>query len=318
VCGSAKKKRKEGLIMKKIVFAMVVLMLSVPSWAEVRVYCEQVGTTNEVVVKYDATSEPNLVRGFGLDVWLDNDSNIFDVNCGLSVYPCPGGGTCGYYIYPGGIQINAQGEVTDYGSCRCDAQAYPGTLGDDVNEMTTEQGSLYAPTTPGSPNAPGKSGDLYSFKVDKNCNVSIAENSARGGVVMESPDEVVDVNCVGCTVTLAAQECMKNTAPEYSEWDAWGKPKCWCYQYQCRGDVDGLKVMLWQVQAADLELFRQAFYLQDAQLQALPNGICADLDHTKVMLWRVQAADLDTFRMYFYQTVVPSCDMTNYNFWEVP
>jgi hypothetical protein len=266
--------------MKKIIFALAVLMLAVPAWAEVVVYCEAAGDT--VTVKYDATSEPNLVRAVALDVVLDNNSVISDVNC-LSE---------DYYIYPGSIVINAQGQVDNYGSCQCDI-AYPGTLGAEPNQMTTEQGSLYAPTGPGSPNAPPKSGDLFSFKVDKGANVSLAENEARGGVVMESPDEVVDVNLCGCA---AAAECFPSSDPQYQKWIDVGKPKAWCCPYQDAGDLNGDGYC----NPFDLRIFRPAY---PSEYGGANYDCRADLNHDGY----VNPFDLRIFRPAYPSTFAGPC-----------
>ncbi len=45
---------------------------------------------------------------------------------------------------------------------------------------------------------------------------------------------------------------MKNTHPDYAAWDAAGKPDCWCYEYNCRGDADGIQEFGAQVQISDL------------------------------------------------------------------
>ncbi len=117
-----------------------------------------------------------------------------------------------------------------------------------------------------------------------------------------------------------------NAGPkEPNDWKEWRYPSCWCYEYQCRGDINGKKTTLWRVQSADLTLFRAAFFQKDPELAAIPNGICADLNHIKTTLWRVQSADLTIFRTYFFvkDPGVPSCDQEPiytgpYNFWTSP
>nr|NIP23057.1 hypothetical protein [Phycisphaerae bacterium]NIP54220.1 hypothetical protein [Phycisphaerae bacterium]NIS50171.1 hypothetical protein [Phycisphaerae bacterium]NIU07825.1 hypothetical protein [Phycisphaerae bacterium]NIU55434.1 hypothetical protein [Phycisphaerae bacterium] len=111
-------------------------------------------------------------------------------------------------------------------------------------------------------------------------------------------------------------ECMKNTAPEYAEWQAWGKPDCWCYARQCRGDADGIKTGPFWVAIPDLEGFRQCM-----NRDPMPPGcICYDFDHLKSGPFRIAISDLTTFRFYFNkpELQVPECDPTNYNFWETP
>jgi hypothetical protein len=95
-------------------------------------------------------------------------------------------------------------------------------------------------------------------------------------------------------------------------WKAIGKPRCWCYQKQCKGDGDGVvalngstKVGYWYVGAEDLALFAKAYLIKDVPkgpgLKGEPN-VCFDLDHTfalngstKVGYWRVGAEDLAVF-----------------------
>jgi hypothetical protein len=107
---------------------------------------------------------------------------------------------------------------------------------------------------------------------------------------------------------------------EYTDWVAWGKPNCWCYCRQCRGDIDGIKIGPFWVQALDLAIFRAAFGKNDAALALVPNGICADLDHLKIGPFRVQALDLAILRTYFGKAAVPNCATPPiytgpYNFW---
>jgi hypothetical protein len=139
-------------------------------------------------------------------------------------------------------------------------------------------------------------------------------------------DEVLDQTGAGADLSFVLfTECMSCSADEYTEWLNWDKPRCWCYQRQCRGDIDGLKILMKWVQGADLTRFRQAFLKSDADLALVPDGICADLDHKKILMKRVQGADLTIFRTYFLQPdpSVPLCDQPPvitgpYNFWTWP
>jgi hypothetical protein len=40
-------------------------------------------------------------------------------------------------------------------------------------------------------------------------------------------------------------DCFASTAIGYADWVAWGKPACWCFQRQCRGDINGIKSGFW-------------------------------------------------------------------------
>jgi len=147
--------------------------------------------------------------------------------------------------------------------------------------------------------------------------VSIAADTLRGGVVGSVFTVNVPASCV--TVAFVETKCMKSTAPEYAVWQAWGEPDCWCYDRQCRGNVDGKKTYLRYVSSTDLDLFKQAYNKNDAALALITNGMCANLDHAKTYLRFVSSTDLDIFKTYYNKpdASVPVCDMTNYNFWKV-
>ena len=219
---------------KRITLMLAVLMLASPAWAEVLITC--VYDSGTVTVSYDASGEPNLVRGFGLDITVDSGATIDSV----TVLDAD------YRIYPGQIVIQ-DGNVIDYNV------PYPGTLG--ANSVTVELGSLYTTDSnySGDPNAgynmiPGTSGDLLEFTVSGDCNVVIAENAACGGVVLENPASDPDVNSPGCGpppiecfYVGMVDKCGRTiTQPMYDVWAGpiVNKDECWCYDCHCKGDSD--------------------------------------------------------------------------------
>jgi O-glycosyl hydrolase len=134
--------------------------------------------------------------------------------------------------------------------------------------------------------------------------------------LLDSQPDYVDVDVIGC---------LSSGAPEYADWTVWGKPDCWCYDRQCRGDIDGRKIVSW-VSLADLNLLKSAFNKADTILKNIPNGICADLNHAKTGGVRVQTADFHILKSFFdkAETSVPCCDANadcalqendKYNFW---
>jgi hypothetical protein len=292
-----KKRRKEGCIMKKrIILVLTVLMLAAPAWAEVLITCAV--DVNEVTVSYDARSEPNLVRGFALDITADSGATItdFEVDSFFDVY---------YPIYPGSIIIIGN-DVNDYGSPICDPCVYPGTLpGLGSGGVTVEFGSLYSPPGDSSPNAPDPCGVMFKFWVDGDCDVTIAENTVRGGVVLTDPSVDPDVNSPGATV--AFQDCMKSTHPDYAAWVDAGKPDCWCYEHQCNGDADGKQQFgtFW-VLSDDVPIFVTAYGKADGDLD--PNGPCANFDHKKQYgTFQVLSDDLPILVNYYGNAAVPPC-----------
>ena len=224
--------------MKKIVFVLVVLLFAAPVLAEVVITAAQVGDTNQVTISYEVTApDVNLPRAFGLDITV-SDGNI------TACIPYMVG-ECndflqGYGIFPGTIQIDAGGNVTNYGNPVSDV--LPALDGLDSNGITVELGSLYV----GS-NWPDASGLLCTITVTEDCNVTIEGNAARCGegspalgVVMENPDEVPVVTYVLGVVVLDLG-CFDSGHPDHQEWLDVGEPECWCYKYHCHGDADGMK-----------------------------------------------------------------------------
>ena len=258
--------------MRKIVFALMVLMVTTGAWAAVDVNCNCDADTNVVTIRY-VNGEPNRVRAFALDV------NVAGANIvGVSNL------NADYYVYPGSIEIDSGGNVTDDGNAVCDS-AYPGTnpgLGTDA--VTIEMGSLYAASDPDHNTPPGNSGILLKLQLSGKGNVSIAKNTIRGGVVMENPGLSPTVNTTGCG--FAPPECFPSDHPDYAMWSRAyvGKPDCWCYTYQCKGDTDNV------FEGKDNPGKRK--YVVLADLQLLSSGwqkvetdpdfssfICADFDH---------------------------------------
>ncbi len=171
--------------MKKVVLALIVSMLAVPALAGVTVDCD-VTDTNLVTVTYVA-GDANLPRAFGLDIIADANITMVDIN------------DSDYYIYPGSIDVNADGTVDDYGS--------PVAIL-DANTMTIEMGSLYADDDPVHKTAPPASGWVIKFRVNSaSPSVDLRENVDRGGVVMED----VDYNFPGGYVVCG--ECGGNGGP---------------------------------------------------------------------------------------------------------
>ena len=225
MCGSAKKERKEGCIMKKFSLLVAVILFVAPALAKVEVDYMWLPVLdvndlenlnwipgNEVVVKYRVTEdEPSKVRAFALDITLSN-GNILSVDD--SINP-------DYTIYPGSISI-VDGEVNDLGTAVADPCDLPGDTkgGIGTNAITIEMGALYAPTDDNSPNAPPAKSDtwydLFSFTFGGGTvsgpmhqgmytKIDIEENVSRGGIVMTDgePSEICLAHnqalCWGCT-----------------------------------------------------------------------------------------------------------------------
>jgi hypothetical protein len=205
---------------KLIVILMLVALAGTPALAAVTIS----GTTSSTTgtVNYSVTG-PNSVRAFALDITLSSGT-IGGVTCS----------NASYYIYPGSISILA-GSVAATGTCVCSATQFPGKGQGGVGTagVTVEMGSLYT----GS-NKPASSGTLLTFTVSATpCTATVAANSARGGVVMENPDESPAAN-LPITIPFGPGDCYPSSRADYSEWTAMGKPTFWCAPWQCHGDAD--------------------------------------------------------------------------------
>jgi hypothetical protein len=283
--------------------ALVALIAAAPAWASVNITLSHVQDTNLVTIGF-TSDEVNLIRAFAFDIQLDNDANIVAVT-GLSA---------DYWVYPGTIQINAQGNVTSYGSIVAPYSDLPSDTLEgppDSNGVTIEMASLYAPVGPGSPNAPVQSGDLVSIIIDKDTCLTISANVARtggSGVVMENPDEIVEVTFPGlfCFGPHPCLGCYCGQV-DYDQWWLLGAPACWCYLRQCHGDADDLmggssKTGFYAVGPTDLNILIAGWLVKEPGfgpgIASIPNGICADFAHdqggsAKTGFYRVGPTDLN-------------------------
>jgi hypothetical protein len=186
---------------KSVLFITALLFMAVPAMAAstVTITCANsvVGDVNWVTVSY--STDHNLIRAFGLDITLTpSDGNITDV-CALD---------SNYRIYPGQIEINDNGEVTDYNKPYSFSD-----INDANNNIAVEMGSLYTTDSnySGDSNAgynmiPGTSGTLLKFGYQNATAYTVDVNVRRGGIVMEDPCEVPTLDSPlcgeggGCTV----------------------------------------------------------------------------------------------------------------------
>lgn len=295
--------------MKKLILVLAIALMAVPAMA-LDVYMTAVDS-DTLAVMYKNADTANLPRAFALQITLDG-TGVFNAINGFKTGESTSASK-GFGIFPARIAIDSAGVVTNYGNPLADT-ADPGAAGTGLGTATVvlEFGSLYF----GDTNAPATSGQLCTLDFTKGTATKATlttESTYRGGIVLEDGTPVTDTN----ELTLAAPECYKTTGPDYAVWVQFGKPACWCYQRQCRGDFDGLKVGVQWVQANDLNALVAAYAKNLTWLTQNPQYICADFDHAKVGVQRVQANDLNTLVLYYAKnaTVVQVCPMTNINFW---
>ena len=300
--------------MKKILLTLAVFALAVPAMA-VNVYLVDNGDgTGDI--KYDMTADSPKIRALALTIELDAGV-ITAVTAG---YEGENTGTAagqqGFGIFPGTIDI-VGGAINDAGT-PVSPNDLPGAAGTGINTDTVvlEMGSLYV-----TGKETADTGTLATITVSATCDVTItAEETYRAGVIDENADPAVMTRTGGdAGITLAPSECMKVTHPDYPAWVTAGKPDCWCYERNCRGDSNGKVQGPFWVSALDLDLFRLAFNKLAFQLPA--GAECSDYNRAPQGPFQVSALDLDIFRLYFNKLAfqVPSCDATHINLpWLVP
>jgi hypothetical protein len=258
-----KKKRKKGLVMRKLFLMLAVLLVASAAYAaDATISCTADG--NVVTVSYTASAEANIPRAFSLDIQLSTDATITDVT---PLDP-------NFWVYPGSYGDDPCTPVGD----PCDSDD---TLpGEDSNGLTIEMASLHSPPEVNSPNAPDISNALLSFKVSgsDDCNVYISGNAARGKVVFydaTNEDDGRDVVYTGCEVVI------------------FSGPDCWTWPFQCYGDSvnnDGL------LNSSDFLAFRPSYNKTYPDAAYNP---CCDSNRDG----RVNSTDFLTFRSNYNKDV---------------
>jgi len=258
--------------MKKLIVVLAFVMVASPVMAAVTVSCSGSGTSCDI--NYSVTG-PNSVRAFALDITV-SAGTISAVTCSNS----------SYYIYPGSIQI-VSGSLQSYGNCVC-SSTYPGTQpGIGGTGVTVEMGSLYTGTV-----KPTSSGKLLTLtKSSSTAVVTLAANTARGGTVMENPDESPSATYTGGCA--AVTDCFPSTYSSYNDWKSMGKPDCWCgtntagmtavpavqWKFQCDGDIDNKTQTLGQSYRVYTNDYAKLITNWKRKYSTVGLDPCADVDH---------------------------------------
>ena len=282
--------------MRKMIFALVVVMMAAPAWATIEISIADLGG-GQAAINYSGTE---LARAFALDITVDagtidaiSDFAVGDDNNGYGIFPA------NFSRY---ITVDAtSGEVSDWAvagySPVADAND-PGALGGlGTNGITIEMGSLYDAA------APALSGQLCILTVSGSCNMFVTANATRGNVVLEDASEAT-VGLAGATNIAVGGVGDEYTGLYPAEWEAVGKPDCWIASInprQCHGDADGTsqgKNKFW-VSTNDLDVLIAAWNKSFAAIDGEDSGgtplICGDFDNQSQgkNKFRVSTNDLD-------------------------
>jgi hypothetical protein len=210
----------------------------------------------------------------------------------------------GYGIFPGNFRYitvdPVTGKVADWNTSEYTPVAdpcSPGAIGElgKSSGITIEMGALYSPTADNSPNAPLNSGTLCKLKLSDLTTVTVSLNQIRGGVVLTNPNVTATVDLTKATnaggvSSASAVDALVAANADYAEWVSVGKPVCWTYPRQCRGDADGRAEAtpdggMSYVGQADLSVLVAAWQVLEPPfgpgIASIPNGICADFAHDR-------------------------------------
>lgn len=191
VCrGEPRQRRRE--LWRHLGGGMVFCLLLTSASAEVRVFIQE--SNSLAWVRYECTAG-EAIRAFALDVTVDKGHivGISDFVRGPSTAQSPG-----YGIFPASFRdhltvgpgTNVNWNVPEYTPLASAADNPGGTQpGLNSTGVTLELGGLWDSTDPAA--VPGATGTLCALQISEAATVSVAANSARGGVVSTNPAVVL-------------------------------------------------------------------------------------------------------------------------------
>jgi len=298
----------------KSLMAMLVLVVAVPAMATVNFTAVDAGS-GKLTIAY-TTTDGDLPRGVALRLAL-SDAAVVDLAAVPVAVVDPAFNAFIDYAYS-----NPQNFAVGNGHPLAKATE-AGALAADASDFSLCAGVL--DQNGGQAAGPASTTNLFTIQLKSipvaGTNVTISGDTLRGpasGVVGSVLNSNLPIT-VKVMPPVGPDECVKTTATFYADWISFGKPDCWCFKRQCRGDVNGIKELIGvaQIGATDLNIFKGAFGKAAASLPA--GGICADLNHAKELIGvaRVGATDLAQFKLYYgkSEAQIPECPMTDYNFW---
>jgi hypothetical protein len=267
----------------KRMMAILVLVVAVPAMAVVNFTVT--GTTDGsglVTISY-ATTDGDLPRGVALRVGL-SDGAVVDTTTAAVVDPMFNTFIDWAYSNPQNFQVGQGNPLAN--------PIAAGVLAGNASDFSISMGVLDG--TGKQLAGPAISANLITLKLIKGTadqtTVTVAGDTLRGpasGVV----GSVLTSNLTQTGIVKFAQpEPIKNTAPFYNDWVAFGKPNCWAYARNCKGDADGktqgsVALGLVYVFSNDLNVLISGWNIKEAPkgagIMSIPNAVCADFARDK-------------------------------------
>ncbi|MEJ5259793.1 MAG: hypothetical protein WHS88_06345 [Anaerohalosphaeraceae bacterium] len=322
--------------MRKVLPILLAIAIAAPALADVTVSVSDAGSeTAQIALAIDGGA---VVRGVALKVTITGAelaaiADVTDVMAAFNAY------IDYYYSNPG--FLGGLADETALPGTGAHALADPDAAGVLATlPATTFVISVGALDNSGNQGGVTAGGVLANVKLSNfagsTAQVCVEADALRGGIVGDNLGTVSASACAN--IASAPQECVNSAAPFYAAWVQFGKPNCWCYARNCRGDADGLSqgnVLQGYayVFTNDLNVLLAAYGVRESPkgpgIMSVPNGICADFarDQQGNVLQgyaRVFTNDLNIFLSYYNVREapkgpgVPTCDGPNYNFFVTP
>lgn len=216
--------------MKKLAILVLVAM-AVPAIAAVNFSAVDAGD-GKVAISYESDPATDLPRGVALRISLSDGATV-------ALDPAPVVAAA-FNTYIDWAYSNAAGYDLGMGHPLALVDG-PGALTAPASVFSLSMGVLDPSGNQGA--GPVLANPLAVLQLVKGTadytDVTISADTLRG------PDSGVVGSVLSSNLPLAAVrvnfqvECVKATAPIYAAWVAFGKPDCWCYARNCRGDADG-------------------------------------------------------------------------------
>jgi hypothetical protein len=268
--------------MKKLILMLVILAMAAPLYAAGRV--QFYATDNEdgtCTITFDANDVMGIEPvAMGLDVKVNGSdpSHAITAVSGMDSFfdifmdyayddPCS-------YTYGAGHPVadpNAAGSASLPSHHFCVSMGGLGGAAEPL-DPAPDNGVAFV-LTAGNLTAPGS-------PVTGHIKIS----ALRGGVIGKDTGPMeTNLVPVHLPFTISTNgECYPSDAPGYATWLAMGSPDCWCYQYNCRGDTDGLGTGIaagkkWVV-GPDLTLLANSLFKRQDDVTLPANYQCANFD----------------------------------------
>lgn len=269
--------------MRKVLPILLAIALAMPALADVAVTVDD--ASGGVAQLNLAISGDAVVRGLALKVTITGAelaaiADVTDVMPAFNAY-------IDYYYSNTGFLGTLDDEKALPGTgahalANPDAAGVLATL--PATTFSISLGALDNSGNQGGVTAGGVLAKIKLTNIGGSAQVCVEADALRGGIV---GDNLGTVDADDCDTIAAPQptECVNSAAPFYADWVAFGKPACWCYAKNCKGDVDGKQQGnviqgYANVYTDDLAVLLAAYGVREPTkgpgIASITNGICAD------------------------------------------